>query len=56
MAVGMMNDIPQIISFKWYTMCGDSCRFTKYPIFRKRVKEVNENGANFFLQVKRVKD
>ena len=38
MAVSMVYGIPQIISFKWYTICGPwvySYLFTKYVVFPK---------------------
>ena len=41
MAVSMRCGIPQIIHFKWYTMCGPwvySYSFTKYVVFPTGVK------------------
>ena len=42
MAVRIMHGIPQMISFKRYTMCGPLCyRFTKYVVFPMVVKGLN---------------
>ena len=46
MAVSVMNGIPQIISFNWYTASGSgvySYRFTKYVVFPTGVKGRNCN-------------
>ena len=42
MAVSMMYGIPQIISFKWYTMCDPLIySFTKYVVFPTVAKGLN---------------